>query len=68
MRYTTLQPVIYQETFVKILKKQEGCELLSIKPSCLEDMVTTRKFPPPLRIRQADYWGEESITGSRHLS
>ena len=61
MRYTSLQPVIFQETFVKILNKQEVCALLSIKSRCLEGMVTTRKLPPPVRIGKANDWSEETI-------
>ena len=52
---------------MKILNKQEVCDLLAIKPRCLEGMVATRKFPPPVRIGKANYWSEESINEWRKL-
>ncbi len=46
---------------MKIYTKQEVCELLSIKPRCLEGMVAKLKFPHPARIGKANYWTEEAI-------
>jgi predicted DNA-binding transcriptional regulator AlpA len=43
------------------LKKAAVCKLLDISERTLENMVKTKKFPPPVFIGKHCYWSEKII-------
>jgi predicted DNA-binding transcriptional regulator AlpA len=46
---------------LNLLTKENVCELLSISPRGLFNMVAQKRFPAPLRIGKRDFWSTECI-------
>lgn len=44
-----------------LINKSNLCQRLEISPRCLENMVKSGDFPPPVRIGKCAYWSELAL-------
>jgi predicted DNA-binding transcriptional regulator AlpA len=52
-------------TLPSLITKSDLCQRLVISHRCLENMVKSGDFPPPVRIGKCAYWSEVAVTSWR---
>jgi prophage regulatory protein len=50
------------EQLSQLLNKSALCARLNISARTIENMVTSGKFPPPVRIGKCVYWSDAAVT------